>query len=607
MVFEHRIQGKVFRISSSTLWAGAIILLAIILRLLLIANGWPLLDSDEGTMGLMAMHIAYRGEHPFFFYRQAYMGATEAYLAAALFPVFGVSSFTLRLGLLLIFTISLIAMYLLTSLLYTRKLALVVLVILALGSNPMLVRELVAVGGDPETLMSSALLMVLASWLALTYQPMSPTRNQWRRLLAYTGWGLTAGFSLFSHMLGIPYILASAMIIALFCKRELFSWAPVLLLIGLCVGISPLIIYNLTLTPSEKSTLFYFINAVSAGGTPVHILPQLKGALLISLPTTTGANPLCSVSNVHALSLSSLHGLHCTLVHTGWSVGIIFLWLIAVLSALGMLWQLLRCSPKSWSLEERQEVIRHTVRLLLLLCSAGTLVVYIVSPNSALYPVATSRYLIGLLIATPAILWPLWRGLAIMKPLALNLSPKLTVSTRLEQSSLLVGRSVMVIVVCIFALGMFSTFTGIPAEAPGLPNENVYFTQNATQHLDLPATQALNRQESTLIQSLLHMGISHIYSDYWTCDRLIFQSRERLICVAVNDDLTTPGPDRYLPYRSIVDADPNAVYVFRVHTTPDVTFAQHQAEINPTRHYQRLALDGCDVYVTSTVARRLVR
>jgi hypothetical protein len=602
MLFERRIQGKVFRISSSTLWAGAIILLAIILRLLLIANGWPLLDSDEGTMGLMAMHIAYRGEHPFFFYGQAYMGATEAYLAAALFPVFGVSSFTLRLGLLLIFTIFLIAMYLLTSLLYTRKLALVVLAILALGSNPMLVRELVAVGGDPETLMSGALLMVLASWLALTYQPSAPVPIRWRRLLAYGAWGLVAGFSLFSHMLGVPYIVAGALIIGLFCWRELFSLAPLLLIVGLCLGAFPLLIYNLTLTPSDKSTLFYVLHAESAGGIPVQILQQFYGALLISLPTATGANPLCSVSDVHALDFSSLDGLHCTLVHTGWSVGIIFLWLIAVLSALGMLWQLLRCSPKSWSLEERQEFIRHTVRLLLLVCSAGTLFLYILSPNSALYPVATSRYLIGLLIATPAILWPLWRGFAIVKPLALSLFPKLSMSTRLEQSSLLVGRGVMVIVVCIFALGVFSTFTGIPSEAPGLPNEDVYFTQDATQHLDLPVTQALNHQESALIQTLLHMGVFHIYSDYWTCDRLIFQSQEHLICAAVNDDLT-PGHNRY-PYYSTVDADPNAAYVFRLHTLPDATFTQHEAVANPTGHYQRLVLDGYAVYVTSTQIKR---
>ncbi|MBO0781261.1 MAG: hypothetical protein J2P37_20775, partial [Ktedonobacteraceae bacterium] len=151
-----------------TLGAGLLIMLAVALRVLLIARGWPLLDSDEGTMGIMAIHIDRLGEHPFFFYGQAYMGATEAYLAAFFFHFFGVSTFSLRLGLVLIYVVFLVAMFFLTRMVYSGRFALVVLLLLALGSNAMLVRELVAVGGDPETLMSSALVMCLASWLALT-------------------------------------------------------------------------------------------------------------------------------------------------------------------------------------------------------------------------------------------------------------------------------------------------------------------------------------------------------------------------------------------------------------------------------------------------------
>ena len=36
----------------------------------------------------MALHIAYRGEHPFLFYGQNYMGALEAYIGALLFHQF---------------------------------------------------------------------------------------------------------------------------------------------------------------------------------------------------------------------------------------------------------------------------------------------------------------------------------------------------------------------------------------------------------------------------------------------------------------------------------------------------------------------------------------
>src|SRR5690349_19249377 len=142
MLFRKGSHGRFPWLNIYTLWAVALILLAIMLRVVLTAKGWPLLDSDEGTMGLMGMHIAFHREHPIFFYGQGYMGAAEAYLAAIMFRLFGVSSFTLRLGLILIFALFLLGMYLLTSLLYTRKLALLTLVLLALGSNPMLMREL---------------------------------------------------------------------------------------------------------------------------------------------------------------------------------------------------------------------------------------------------------------------------------------------------------------------------------------------------------------------------------------------------------------------------------------------------------------------------------
>ncbi len=56
----------------------AIIVFALGLRITLIAFGWPFTNSDEGTMGLMARHIAYNREFPIFFYGYDYMGALEA-------------------------------------------------------------------------------------------------------------------------------------------------------------------------------------------------------------------------------------------------------------------------------------------------------------------------------------------------------------------------------------------------------------------------------------------------------------------------------------------------------------------------------------------------
>jgi 4-amino-4-deoxy-L-arabinose transferase-like glycosyltransferase len=118
---------KYLKIGIQELAALAMILLAAAIRLIFIGQNWPLTNSDEGTIGIMALHIAYHGEHPIFFYGQGYMGAGEAYLAAAFFHLFGPSLFALRLGLVLIFVLFLTSMYILTRLLYSKGLALATL------------------------------------------------------------------------------------------------------------------------------------------------------------------------------------------------------------------------------------------------------------------------------------------------------------------------------------------------------------------------------------------------------------------------------------------------------------------------------------------------
>src|SRR6266567_6154835 len=155
---------KYLKIGLHEIIALVLIVGATILRLVFTSQGGPLTNSDEATIGVMALHIAYHGEHPIFFYGQNYMGTLEAYLAAAFFHLFGASVFTLRLGPVLFFALFLTCMYLLTSLLYTKKLALITLALLTLGSSIMLDTELVGLAGYPELLFFGSLSMLLASW-----------------------------------------------------------------------------------------------------------------------------------------------------------------------------------------------------------------------------------------------------------------------------------------------------------------------------------------------------------------------------------------------------------------------------------------------------------
>src|ERR1700730_9922024 len=180
---------------------GALLIIAagIGIRIALLSQGWPHTNSDEGTYGMMAINIAFHGEHPIFMYGQDYMGSTQAYLAAAAFRLFGISLFNLRLGLVLLLALFMYAMYLLTSLLYTKGMALFTLLLLALGSSYVIYRQLQSLGGWVETLFFGALLYFLASWLALTARQEAPPARSRLRLAAYFGWGMLVGLCLWSN------------------------------------------------------------------------------------------------------------------------------------------------------------------------------------------------------------------------------------------------------------------------------------------------------------------------------------------------------------------------------------------------------------------------
>ncbi len=73
----------------------AALLAAVAVRAYLVLHANAMLDGDEALVGIQAERIL-RGQYPTYFYAQPYMGSLEAYLAAALFRVFGPSAWALR-------------------------------------------------------------------------------------------------------------------------------------------------------------------------------------------------------------------------------------------------------------------------------------------------------------------------------------------------------------------------------------------------------------------------------------------------------------------------------------------------------------------------------
>jgi hypothetical protein len=77
----------------------------------------------------------------------------------------------------------------------------------------------------------------------------------------------------------------------------------------------------------------------------------------------------------------------------------------------------------------------------------------------------------------------------------------------------------------------------------------------------IPEAQSFYTSQNNLIQHLVEIGATRFYSEYWTCNRLIFQSSEKLICSSLDEHLA-PGFDRYIPYRTMVRATKDPAYVF---------------------------------------------
>lgn len=548
--------------------AGAIILCGVGLRLVLNVLGWPQTNSDESTMGLMALHIASGRDYPGFFYGQNYMGALQAYIAAPLFRLLGPSVFVLRFSMLLLCTVFLINMYVLTRLLYSKKLALITLAVLSLGTPETLSTQTTSIGGYGEVLCFGSGLLLIASWLALNSRRDGKGRS-WRRILGFGAWGLAAGLGLWSDLLLLPFVGMAGLLLIIWCRHQLGDWrVSGVLLLAFLVGALPLIAYNVTAAPGQDS--FSVLMGIHQGGGPssetpiIALLGQIAGTLIVSLPNAAEASPICTLNPRDAWPLTpqaSGHTILCTIARTGWGLGTIALWVVAIVFALATLRAIRRLSRgNGWLPDERRYAIVQTARLALLGSAGGTLALFALSAAAARVPWPATRYLIGLLVAFPAGLATLWPESSPFKllPRAARFARKLWV-----------GRSI------VFALLGLTLFLGV----------------RNTLHL-VESAQRQARVESALIGDLLHIGATHVYTDYWTCNRIAFESKERIVC-GVLDEHLQPGVNRYRPFYDVVRADAHAAYVFPLDSPQAAAFA---ARLDAAQGYRRMTFDRYVVY-----------
>jgi hypothetical protein len=334
------------------------------------------------------------------------------------------------------------------------------------------------------------------------------------------------------------------------------------------LGLLPLIIYNLTV-PAQENTFHYFLRVYSSDTTAhvvvnhIPLAQKIAGTLLVSVPNATGANPICPNQHLPLFGLFNWSSLNCTLFQGSWSVCCLLLFSIAAFLNIRAIWRQHRTAPGAPStlspMATKQATVCYFARLMLLASACLTILLFALSPVSALDPWLNTRYLFCLLVATPAIIAPLWEHL---RSLILNSSWKAKL--------LAVAKgAVLVYIAVILAMGYVNSVK------------------------DIPAAQQFNQQQNALMANLLHLGATHIYSEYWTCDRIIFLSNEHIICGVVTNHIE-PGYNRYEPYYTAVTNDPHAFYVFPIGSSPAFHFARIIAFKH--QHFQRFIFDGYIVF-----------
>ena len=431
--------------------------------------------------------------------------------------------------------------------------------------------------------------MLLSSWLVLSYQKDMLNSTRRRRWFLYGCFGLAMGLGMWSHLLVLPFVVASLVFLIFFCYRELSLFAVASFMFGLITGFLPSLIFNLQ-HPSQNS-LQALLKLHTSGGTTTGVSftlwDQIRGTVLMSLPVATGANPQCSVSVTPGLWRTQITS--CILVQGVWGIGFLLLYgVVLFLTVYTLVKYVVQHRAITPSDEERHTMRCDAARLTLLVSGGLTLLSYLLSPAPALVPLTSTRYLVGLLVIFPALLAPLWKSIISLFSITWSLCRGHN-SLRPDTDNLCrPGRN---------ELRPLQMFTDVGKGAIFLFIYLMYFIGIIGVFQQVPAQQNVNQQQDKMVNDLIHLHDTRIYSDYWTCNILIFQSDERIICSALDEQLQ-PGENRYLPYQTIVAHDPQAVYVFRIGSPQALALAQRPAQTGQS--YEHVEIDNYVLYKPNT-------
>ncbi|HEY44869.1 MAG TPA: glycosyltransferase family 39 protein [Anaerolineae bacterium] len=181
-------------------YAVAVTLIALGLKLGLLAfDAFPF-NADEAIVGLMARHIL-EGRWPVFFYGQAYMGSLDASLVALGFALFGQKVIIIRVVQILLYIGTILTtMYLGKRIFGARESMLFAGLLMAIPTVNVTLYTTVSLGGYGEALLIGNLLSLISLRIAKNSDVLWP----------YLAWGFLAGFGFWVFGLTLVYTIPTA-------------------------------------------------------------------------------------------------------------------------------------------------------------------------------------------------------------------------------------------------------------------------------------------------------------------------------------------------------------------------------------------------------------
>lgn len=222
-------------------WSASLalaVLAFLVPRLLYIARGE--LSGDEAVFGLMALEIGRGESYPLYCWGAHYASALVSYMAAPLIALFGPTPFALRLAVIPWG----IAQVLLTAFVFRRRFGMMEGILaafaIAVALPDVMTFSVMAHGGYPETYFLGLAIWVLA--LAMQERPTCARA---------AGIGILAGASFAILWLGIPFIIAAAVLLAAEGRRLWKRAVVASLASGAIAGSFPFWAYNLWIAPGS--------------------------------------------------------------------------------------------------------------------------------------------------------------------------------------------------------------------------------------------------------------------------------------------------------------------------------------------------------------------